>query len=943
MNTNSPRSSEERRRRNQQQLEAQLEIVLEREGVGCAPDIRVIGQRTEDAAYYRDLQQVNQLHIQQAVQRAKPIPVQRTAHEASPHVVRMRGRAAKPVIEHREAFHRHMHAWRTPMLESVQMQAVIVNTADLWVESLHESFFYDQFTPAHEHEAYRESRRGMWSHLRRPFITWKPSARPVSDLTPSITQQTDVLNETSWNIQTVEDALSPQVQEESIEQEAGEIAIMPSALPVQEAPRESSWWQKRTRRAQEAKQEAVYRAQVQAERLAASAPVQDEVSSWSVPAVEPHLRHERLIVSFLVLACFIALPAGAVAWSRGIVGQVQSATQVASAFDAAPISLTSIPEWSERFRELRVLATGIRGSSTVPLSLAKVLPGIRAEARAAHALLVIAEEGSEVARLWSLGMQRLLDSDVATPDERLVRLQGYIEEGEPAVERLLQAARELPLEGVPASYRERVERLQSELFAVEPLVRDARALTKTFLAMVGHERSRTYLVLFQNQAEVRPSGGFMGSYAEVTLDRGMIKRISIPGGGPYDLRSQLKKRWIPPEPLQLVGERWEFQDANWSPDFAETARTVNTFWSAAGQPTVDGIFAINASILPKLLAVTGPIEMPEYQKTLTAENVVFETQKAVELEYDKEQNTPKAFIGDLHREVLQRLQALPSEELPKLLAMFGEALQQKEAQMWFAREEEQLSARAFGWTGEWSRDEHGSFLSVIGANIAGQKSDAAVQESVRHRVVINERGAVQEAVTLERKHTAEPGELFYGANNVQYVRFFTPIGSRLLSMEGVEPPAESLFERPTEHEEVFPGSVSTTVRRIAGQLSADERLELGRTSFGGWTQVKPQSTQAFSATYELVKTTADTRQALLPPNSMTDVSDVYRLQLASQSGARRSYQLSLQYPPSWNVISAAGLEAVRPGELRLTQATWNHDQDLLVLFQRYANTSSTKE
>jgi hypothetical protein len=82
---------------------------------------------------------------------------------------------------------------------------------------------------------------------------------------------------------------------------------------------------------------------------------------------------------------------------------------------------------------------------------------------------------------------------------------------------------------------------------------------------------------------------------------------------------------------------------------------------------LDGVIAINDRLLEQLLRVTGPIEMPEYGKTLTADNVIFELQKSVELEYDKAENKPKKIIGDLMPKLLARLKGGSREDWLALL------------------------------------------------------------------------------------------------------------------------------------------------------------------------------------------------------------------------------------------------------------------------------------
>lgn len=167
------------------------------------------------------------------------------------------------------------------------------------------------------------------------------------------------------------------------------------------------------------------------------------------------------------------------------------------------------------------------------------------------------------------------------------------------------------------------------------------------------------------------------------------------------------------------------------------------------------------------------------------------------------------------------------------------------------------------------------------------------------------------------------------------------MGSRLLTAEGVEPPAEALFERPTEHEELFPGQASTTKRMLAGGAWLDEGTELGRTVFGGWIQLRPQTEGVFRLVYELAKTTADTRQALGTSATLTQVTDAYRLQVMRQSGADRAYRATIQYPVGWEVLSSSpGIERIRPGTLTFTRESLEQDEEIVVLFDRYANLSN---
>ncbi len=952
-------------------LEAELEIVLERDGVpiSVAPSVKPRRAQTRPPARDGEEDRIRISLIQEktAPKRAKPVAVSFGEHEPSRHVVRMDGSVAKPKEEIRDPFHRSMHRWQMPMAEETEMGSVFVRAVDLWLEVLDPDFFHQQFTPGDPDEAYRESRRGAWSRLRRPFIRWtdrraveREETRPfVSapqsaasesafepvvfslptafvEAEPSIVEL-DQAEELSSE-HAIEGVASANVGEQpSFEpvsfQGASAIESMPEFVafqePVQPKPsfrdRWSTWREEAKDRAGDLHEE---------ERQF----VEEVEAAMKTPYLEPKVRVTRVLIGFLGMFCVIALPAGAVSWSRSLTESASSARATASRLSADAGGLSSDPlELSKAFLQVGTIAGDIQQAHGLALQLSQAIPSTHKTGQTIQALLDIAQEASQSGALLSQGVERALAKDVVTPDERIVRFSQYLKEARPHLDRLFAAAHRLRPETLPEGLREKVQQGQDLLLGYETFINQAETLSNLALGVIGHDETRTYLIIFQNQAERRPSGGFMGSYAQLVLDRGVIKKLDVPGGGPYGLRSQLLPRWQPPKPVQLIASRWEFQDANWTADFPQAAETIRTFWSESGQPTLDGIIAVNATILPKLLTITGPIEMKEYGKTVTAENVIFETQKAVELEYDKEKNTPKAFVGDLNREVIARLQNLSEDQRVPLATIIAKALETKEIQINLSRPEEQTTIQALGWTGEWPKADAFDQLALIGANLAGQKSDASIQETVTQTVMIDGQGAIQTSVSLDRAHKATRGELFYGANNVQYVRLYTPASTMFLDGSGFETPANSLFKTPEPGEISFPGLVTTTQAAVAHGQPIDVFQEDGRQVFGGWIQLRPEAEKETVMSYRLAKTTADMARALSGDASLDGktVTDAYVLRLISQSGADRTHRLTIRYPETWKVVKTAdGLRVVSPGVIQGESAVLNQDTLEYVLFDR---------
>ena len=92
--------------------------------------------------------------------------------------------------------------------------------------------------------------------------------------------------------------------------------------------------------------------------------------------------------------------------------------------------------------------------------------------------------------------------------------------------------------------------------------------------VMGYLKPQTYLVLFLNNTEIRPGGGFIGSYAVVRINSGRVSILETNGSENLDWDAPDDFNVASPAPLKtyLKQPRWFFRDANWSPDFPTSAR-----------------------------------------------------------------------------------------------------------------------------------------------------------------------------------------------------------------------------------------------------------------------------------------------------------------------------------------------------------------------------------
>ena len=374
--------------------------------------------------------------------------------------------------------------------------------------------------------------------------------------------------------------------------------------------------------------------------------------------------------------------------------------------------------------------------------------------------------------------------------------------------------------------------------------------------LLGSEGHKRYLVVFQNSRELRPTGGFLGSFALVDVERGKIKKLDIPGGGLYDLKSSNLTAVAAPKPLQIFSPSWQIWNANWFPDWPTSAQKIIWFYeNNYGGSSVDGVISLTYEVVADLLATTGPVEMKEYDKNLTAENFTTELQMAVELEYDKNENRPKAIIGDLAPILLTRLLNLNAGSAWPVILNLNQALSEKKLLFYFTDPALQTRVAQFGWGGQIkAAAANQDYLMVVHTNISGGKTDSVIKNTVKHQVEVLADGSLQATVTLTREHQGDPTKLFEADNNVDYARFYVPRGAQLISASGFNFVPDYFFKYGQAAQAL---ATDQTLAAVETNVALDEKTntriseEFDKTVFGNWLQVAPGQTRTAIIKYLL--------------------------------------------------------------------------------------------
>ncbi|MFH1610432.1 MAG: DUF4012 domain-containing protein [Patescibacteria group bacterium] len=429
--------------------------------------------------------------------------------------------------------------------------------------------------------------------------------------------------------------------------------------------------------------------------------------------------------------------------------------------------------------------------------------------------------------------------------DRLGYVKNILEQQKPNIDELVDILASIDIDSVPAEYQENLIQVKQNIAGLENMTNELSGLLDFLLSFLGAEEPKRYLVIFQNTREARATGGFMGSFAVVDIKHGNVEKMDIPGGGLYDLKGSNQVLVEAPKPLQIMSPVWQIWNANWYPDWPTSAEKIMWFYeNNTGGSSVDGVIALNQDVVANLLEHTGPIEMEEYEKTLSADNFVGEVQAAVEFEYDKEENKPKQIIADLAPELLQRIISLDQKTFLKTFLILNTSLEQEKVLFYFNDEKMQSQIEKYGWSGKMKKiNENQDYLMVVHTNISGGKTEDVIENEIDHKVEVGDDGSLLATVTLRRTHNGDITKIFEADNNVDYVRFYVPEGSKFVSAKGFNFNPSYLFKyAASEYENL---SKDETVAETEANTYIDEssRTRIGidsnRTVYGNWIQVAP--------------------------------------------------------------------------------------------------------
>lgn len=409
----------------------------------------------------------------------------------------------------------------------------------------------------------------------------------------------------------------------------------------------------------------------------------------------------------------------------------------------------------------------------------------------------------------------------------------------------------IPVHGLLGPVANAVAPFREQLPALQDGIAQAIPASTIIPPILGYPSQQNYLFLLQNNTELRPTGGFIGTYGVIKVKDGEI--ASFTTDNVYNLDDRAKSLNVkPPAPLTKYSRvnRWLFRDSNWSPDFPTAAQEALSFYRREGGPerSLNGVIAMDPTFFQQLLTLTGPITIGKTE--FNSSNLVDELQFITGYAYDGKKNVDttqrKEIIGVLGQTLIERVLKLPKEKYGKAWTIFQQGVQEKHLLFWVANQTNQQTLEELGWAGA-VQVPQGDSLMVVDANLASLKSDPVVQRTITYAVDRDDEGLVAN-LTIRYENT---GKLTWKTTRYRtYTRVLVPRGSTLLSSKGA--------------------MVDCNVKRDG---TVDVSEEAGHTTFAAFTCTELGASHELVLRYRLGGS----------PNALLDQGE-YRLLVQKQPG-----------------------------------------------------------
>ncbi|MCC7004667.1 DUF4012 domain-containing protein [Candidatus Nomurabacteria bacterium] len=491
-----------------------------------------------------------------------------------------------------------------------------------------------------------------------------------------------------------------------------------------------------------------------------------------------------------------------------------------------------------------------------------------------HADLIGFKKGEDVSFTQKPAEERL-ETAVLTLDQILGDVDSIAEEVDIARDKIaLINENRYPKQVKGIMLRDLIKNNKAQFAGIASLFVDAKPFIKALPDILGSKESKKYLVLFQNDKELRATGGFLTAYSVFEVDKGKFSVSS--SDDIYTLDSSIP---VHPKATREIStyhkgvSQLYIRDSNLSPDFPTSVKLFDDLYqNSKRRVEYDGVIAVDTHVLVGALEILGDTQVrgitfsSRIDKRCDCPQVIYTLLDEIDrpVAYIKEDR--RGILGDLLLTLTQKaLGFSPSQYWGRLSQMLMADLQEKHVLIYMTDPALQKSVESINFAGR-IKPYDGDYVHISDVNFAGAKSNLYVQHQVVSNTVFKD-GTVERTLEITYKNPYPHsncnledggglgrGGLCINATLRNWLRIYVPEGSKLVSFKGSEKKVQTYDE-------------------------------LGKTVFEGFMGVKPEGQSKVFVTYTLPSTVKKDNYSLLIQKQPGTIGHDYTVKIDNRTFA----------------------------------------------------------
>jgi len=412
-------------------------------------------------------------------------------------------------------------------------------------------------------------------------------------------------------------------------------------------------------------------------------------------------------------------------------------------------------------------------------------------------------------------------------------------------------------------------------------IKDQKHYLENWLSFFGYDKPKNYLVLFQETAIPRPTGGLIGAYAILSFDEGKIEFL---GNNIFALEETFLEKIIPPDPLQAISDKWFFHDVNWFFDYPTSGQKILDFYANTGnKPLLDGVMVVNSSVLNNLLGVIGSIRVDNYDSIIDQSNFysIFKNQiqegaKPASIREEVE------FFPVFFQALQTKLRKVFPQVLSQIPDVFINGFAKKEIQLYVIDDKLEYFFDSLNWTGrtEESKDDYiGVVFNLFNQNFS---------EDIRSKTIELKTEFISNGQIVNTLIIDVPSHYSMDVAQETYLKIYLPKGIIIKSAENgylKNNKDISSYYKKLGYKNDNDWSLIEETKIKNDNLGIEIYEEGGKTVVSTWTRL---SAKPFKLVYKL-------------PFVWTDFSS-WELKVQKQSGQNVKFSYELLMPDNVKII-----------------------------------------